>query len=169
MLARRALLTSATAILVLSLAAPAAAQAREPIPMVATFSILGDMAKRIGGEHVDVTTLVGPDGDTHVYQPTPADARAISEARILVVNGLGFEGWLNRLIDASDFRGIRVTATDGIEPIVFGDEHEHGDIHKVHAEEDGHDHDRGDQAEAGDDHDREKHAEVATHDHEDDH
>ncbi len=169
MLARRALLTSTTAILALSLATPAAAQSYEPIPMVATFSILGDMVKRIGGEHVDVTTLVGPDGDTHVYQPTPAAARAISEARILVVNGLGFEGWLNRLIDASDFRGIRVLATDGIEPIVFGDEHDHGDRHKVHAEEDGHDHDRGDLAEAGDDHDRGKHAGVATHDHEDDH
>ena len=157
MLARRAILTSATAILALSLAGPAAAQSRGPIAMVATFSILGDMVKRIGGEHVDVTTLVGPDGDTHVYQPTPADARAISEARILVVNGLGFEGWLDRLIDASDFRGVRVMATDGIEPIMFGDEHDPGDSHKVRTEEDEHDHDR------------ETHAGSATHDHDDDH
>ena len=57
-------------------------------PVVATFSILGDMVERIGGEHIAVTTLVGPDGDAHVYQPTPADARAVSEAEILVVNGL---------------------------------------------------------------------------------
>ena len=111
---RRAFLNAATAVFALSLAAPAAAQSDRPIPVVATFSILGDMVKHIGGEHVDVTTLVGPDGDTHVYQPTPADARAVSEARVLVVNGLQFEGWLDRLIDASDFRGIRVVATEGI-------------------------------------------------------
>ena len=120
---RRALLTTAAAILALSLAAPAFARPDRPIKVVATFSILGDMVKRIGGEHVAVTTLVGPDGDTHVYQPTPADARAVSEARILIVNGLQFEGWLDRLIDASDFRGVRVVATEGIEPIAFDDEH----------------------------------------------
>ena len=162
---RRALLISATALLAMSLAAPAIAQSDRPIPVVATFSILGDMVKRIGGEHVAVTTLVGPDGDTHVYQPTPADARAVSEARVLVVNGLQFEGWLDRLIDASDFRGIRVVATEGIEPIALDDEHGHGGSLEVHAEKAGHDHD--DQAEAGHDHDREEHAEVATRDHDD--
>ncbi|MDE0061081.1 MAG: zinc ABC transporter substrate-binding protein [Defluviicoccus sp.] len=156
MLARRALPTSAAAVLALSfafaLAAPAAAQPDRPIPVVATFSILGDMVKRIGGERVAVTTLVGPDGDTHVYQPTPADARAVSEAKILVVNGLQFEGWLDRLIDASDFDGIRVVATDGIEPIAFDDEHgahaqarDGEDDHDKHAESDhreGHGHDK---------------------------
>ena len=117
MLTRRAFLRSATIILSLSLAAPAAAQSDRPILVVATFSILGDMVKRIGGKHVDVTTLVGPNSDTHVYQPTPADARAVSEAQILVVNGLQFEGWLDRLINASDFSGVRVVATDGVEPL----------------------------------------------------
>ena len=102
---RRAFLNSATAVLALSLAAPAIAESDGAIPVVATFSILGDMVERIGGEHVAVTTLVGPDGDTHVYQPTPADARAVSEATILVVNGLQFEGWLDRLIDAYGLRG----------------------------------------------------------------
>ncbi len=138
--ARRALLTSAAA-LALSLAAPALAQPGKPIPVVATFSILGDMAKRIGGEHVAVTTLVGPDGDTHVYQPTPADARAVSEAKVLVVNGLRFEGWLDRLVDASDFRGIRAVATEGIEPIPLDDKHAEGDDHddRDHAESDRHD------------------------------
>ena len=165
MLARRALLTSAAALAV-SLAAPAIAQSDRPIPVVATFSILGDMVKRIGGEHVAVTTLVGPDGDTHVYQPTPAGARAVSEAKIIVVNGLQFEGWLDRLIDASDFRGVRVVATDGIKPIAFDDEHDHGDL-EVRAEEAGHDHDHDDQAKTGHDHDREEHAEAATHDHDD--
>ena len=73
--------SATTAVLALSLAAPAIAVSDKPIPVVATFSILGDMVKRIGGERVSVTTLVGPDGDAHVYQPTPADARAVSEAR----------------------------------------------------------------------------------------
>ena len=80
MLTRRALLNSATTVLALSLAAPAIAQSDGPIPVVATFSILGDMVERIGGEHVSVETLVGPDGGTHVYQPTPADARAVTSA-----------------------------------------------------------------------------------------
>ncbi len=167
MLARRALLTSAAAVLAVSLAAPAVARSDRPIPVVATFSILGDMVKRIGGEHVAVTTLVGPDGDTHVYQPTPADARAVSEAKILVVNGLQFEGWLDRLIDASDFRGVRVVATEGVDLIAFDDEHDNGGGHEAHAEEAGHDHDHDDHAEAGhdDDHEHEEHAEGDDHDH----
>ena len=148
---RRALLTSAAAVLALSLTAPAIAQSGKPIPVVATSSILGDMVKRIGGERVAVTTLVGPDGDTHVYQPTPADARAVSEAKILVVNGLGFEGWLDRLVETAEFGGVRVVATAGIDPITFedgdGDDHvgghgheeseaaeEHGDEHDEHGE-----------------------------------
>ena len=183
---RRALLTSAAAIFALSLAAPAIAESDRPTPVVATFSILGDMVERIGGEHVAVTTLVGPDGDTHVYQPTPADARAVSEAEILVVNGLQFEGWLDRLIDASDFDGMRVVATDGIDPIAFDDEHDdehdNGGGHEDHAEEDGHDHDHDEHEEAGHDdhhdhdeheeaghdgHDHEAHAEAGHDDHED--
>ncbi|MEM9012422.1 MAG: zinc ABC transporter substrate-binding protein [Pseudomonadota bacterium] len=165
MISRRALLASATA-LALSVAPPVLAQSGEPMRVVATFSILGDMIERIGGSHVSVTTLVGPDGDAHVYQPTPAAARAVSEAEILVVNGLDFEGWLDRLIDASDFDGTRVVATEGIEPIAFeegdddhGDhaEHGHGDDHDDHAKADAHDHEA--HAEAGhDDHDHDDHA-----------
>ncbi|MED5573175.1 MAG: zinc ABC transporter substrate-binding protein, partial [Pseudomonadota bacterium] len=86
---------------------------------------------RIGGNHISSITLVGRDGDTHVYRPTPADARAVKEASILFVNGLEFEGWMERLVDASGFDGLRVVATEGIEPIPFKDEH---DDHK-----DGHD------------------------------
>ena len=159
----KTILTSAAAVLALSLAVPAAAESDSPIPVVATFSILGDMVKRIGGEHVAVTTLVGPNGDTHVYQPTPADARAVSEAKILVVNGLRFEGWLDRLIDAADFNGIRVVATEGIELAAFDDEHDGGG-HEIRAEEDGHDHDDDDHAE--DRHDDDDHAEDR-HDHDD--
>ena len=167
MLTRRALLSSATAVLALSLAAPAIAHSDKPIPVVATFSILGDMVKRIGGEHVSVTTLVGPDGDAHIYQPTPADARAVSEAKILVSNGLQFEGWLDRLVDASEFDRMRVVATEGIEPVAFDDEHDHTDL-EVHAEEAGHDDDHDDHAEeVAHGRDDETHAEAATHDHDD--
>ena len=153
---RRAFLNSASAILALSVAAPAIAHSDGPIPVVATFSILGDMVKRIGGEHAAVKTLVGPDGDTHVFQPTPADARAVSEAKIIVVNGLQFEGWLDRLTEASDFRGVRVVATDGIEPIPLEhgadtharDDHDDGGEHAEHD-----DHDDGDEHAEHDDHD----------------
>ncbi|MDE0416753.1 MAG: metal ABC transporter substrate-binding protein [bacterium] len=146
----RAFLGSAIAAIALSLAIPMVAQSNEPMRVVATFSILGDMVGRIGDEHVSVITLVGPDGDTHVYQPTPTAARAVSEADILIVNGLQFEGWLDRLIDASDFDGVRVVATDGIEPMAFDDMHGHVDSHEDHAEAT-HDDDHEEHAEAGHD------------------
>ncbi|MEM6466396.1 MAG: zinc ABC transporter substrate-binding protein, partial [Pseudomonadota bacterium] len=85
----------------LSLSVPSWAFADEPIPVVATFTILGDMVERIGGDHVALTTLVGRNGDAHVYQPTPTAARAVSEADILFTNGLEFEGWLDRLAEAA--------------------------------------------------------------------
>ena len=162
---RRTLLKSASAAVALSLATPALAQSDRPIPVVATFSILGDMVARIGGEHVAITTLVGPNGDAHVYQPTPQAARAVSEAEILVVNGLQFEGWLDRLIEASDFDGRRVVATAGIEPIAFGEDAE-ADGHDHGGEKDhGHDHER----DHSHDHGHEDHAGHDTHDHGDDH
>ena len=111
MLTRRALRSSATAFLVLSLAAPAFAKSDNPIPVVATFSILGDMGKRIGGEHVSVTTLVGPDGDTHVHQPTlpmrgpSAKRRSLSEAPAKDVV---------RLIQQIRERGIRAVFMENI-------------------------------------------------------
>ena len=161
MTTRRTLLQSATAIVALSMTGPAIAQSNEPIPVVATFSILGDMVKRIGGDHVDVTTLVGPNGDAHVYQPTPQAARAVSETDMLVLNGLNFEGWIDRLVEASDFDGTQVVVSAGITPIAFGDgdDDAHEDDHDDddHAEEhDDHDHDDHDhemKADAGHDHD----------------
>ena len=149
MITRQIFLRSAAVILALTAAGPAVSQANKPIPVVATFSILGDMVERIGGEHVAVATLVGPDGDAHVYQPTPADARAVNKAKVLVVNGLEFEGWLDRLIDASDFNGMRVKATDGIEPIAF----EEGDDHAKHDDDEKHkDHGKQDEHAKDDDH-----------------
>ncbi|MEL6523255.1 MAG: zinc ABC transporter substrate-binding protein, partial [Pseudomonadota bacterium] len=133
MTSRRFLLRSATALVALSLGGPVVAQSAEPMRVVATFSILGDMVERIGGDAVTVTTLVGPNGDTHVYQPTPAAARAVSEADVLIVNGLEFEGWLDRLIEAAEFRGTRVVATNGIEAIAYEEGEGHDDHHDEHA------------------------------------
>ena len=137
---RRAVLATVLA----ALALPAAAQ-DEPLLVVATFSVLGDMAERIGGERVEVTTLVGAGGDTHVYRPTPADARAVAEADLLLVNGLDFEGWIDRLVEASGFEGPTVVATDGIEPLPAEGHHDaDGEEDAEHGEEehghDGHDH-----------------------------
>ncbi len=112
---------------VISISTPSLLHAKDPIPVVATFSILGDLVKQIGGKHISLATLVGPDGDAHVYKPTPADAKAVSNAKVLFVNGLEFEGWINRLVDASDFKGLRVVSTKGIEAIPFGEDGHHGD------------------------------------------
>ncbi len=99
-------------------ASPLHAQAR--LNVVASFSILGDFVKNIGGDRVAVTTLVGADGDVHVYTPTPADARLISDARLLVVNGFGLEGWLPRLTQAAGGKATIVIATAGITPLKAG-------------------------------------------------
>jgi len=134
MKSRRLILKSATALVALSLAGPTVAWADDHKRVVATFSILGDMVDRIGGDHIELTTLVGPDGDAHVYQPTPQDARAVSEADVLIINGLEFEGWLERLTEAANFDGELVVATRGIDAIPFGeDDHEDHHGHGEHA------------------------------------
>jgi zinc/manganese transport system substrate-binding protein len=93
-------------------AAPVRAQSR--VRVVATFSILGDMVKQVGGDRVEVVTLVGPDGDVHVYSPTPADAKALGAARAIFVNGLGLEGWIARLIAVSGGRAPVIVASTGV-------------------------------------------------------
>ena len=137
---RSTLLKFIATVFSLTLIATASGTPDRPLRAVATFSILGDMVSRIGGEHVAVTTLVGPNGDAHVYRPTPAAARAVSEAQILVVNGLNFEGWLDRLIQASDFAGIRAVATARIEPMAVedGDDHGHDRDHREGESAEGH-------------------------------
>lgn len=85
-----------------------------PTKVVASFSILADLVKNIGGDYVSVTTIVGPNEDAHVYQPTPLDSIMISEADLVIINGLGFEGWIERLIKASGFRGTPVIASQGV-------------------------------------------------------
>jgi len=92
-------------------ASPAWADTR--LKVVATFSILADLVREVGGDAVEIVTLVGPDSDAHTYQPKPGDARSLAGAKVLVSNGLGFEGWIDRLADAADFKGTRVVASAG--------------------------------------------------------
>ena len=92
------------------------ARAQDKLNVVATFSILADFVKNVGGDRVEVKSLVGPNGDAHVYQPTPADAKTVSDAKLVFVNGLGFEGWMARLVKASGTKAAMVTATKGVKP-----------------------------------------------------
>lgn len=83
--------------------------------VVASFSILGDMVQQVGGDHVKVTTFVGPNGDPHTFEPSARDSAVISKADVVVVNGLGLEGWLDRLVKASGFHGTLVVASQGVQ------------------------------------------------------
>jgi zinc/manganese transport system substrate-binding protein len=97
-----------------------AARAQDRLNVVASFSILGDFVRNVGGDRVSVTTLVGPDGDVHVYTPAPSDAKKITDAKLLVINGLGLEGWLPRLVQSSGGKANIVTASQGITPRKLG-------------------------------------------------
>jgi zinc/manganese transport system substrate-binding protein len=94
--------------------------AAERLNVVASFSILGDFVRTVGGDNVNLTTLVGADSDVHVYTPTPSDAKTVADARLLVVNGLGLEGWLPRLLQSSASKAQSVAATTGIAPLKLG-------------------------------------------------
>jgi zinc/manganese transport system substrate-binding protein len=119
---------AATALAALFVAASARAQDR--LNVIASFSILGDFVKNVGGDRVEVATLVGPNGNAHVYAPSPGDAKKVVDAKLVFVNGLGFEGWLERLVKASGTKAPIVVATKGIKPLERAGEH-------------GHDHDHG--------------------------
>src|SRR5262249_1471574 len=122
MLTRRRAL-AATALAALFVAAPARAQDR--LKVIASFSILGDLVKNVGGDRVEVATLVGPNGNAHVYAPSPGDAKKVADAKLVFVNGLGFEGWLERLVKASGTKAPIVIATKGIKPLERTGDHDH--------------------------------------------
>ena len=125
MLTRRALAAAALA----ALFAAAPAQAQQRLDVVATFSILGDLVKNVGGDRVAVQSLVGPNGNAHVYAPSPGDAKKVADAKVVFVNGLGFEGWLERLVKASGTKASIVVATRGIKPRERASDHEHDHDH----------------------------------------
>ncbi|MCP5280164.1 MAG: metal ABC transporter substrate-binding protein [Rhodoferax sp.] len=108
-------------------------QAADRLPVVASFSILGDLVSVVGGDRVSVSVLVGPDEDAHVFEPRPADAKQILHSRMLVINGLGFEPWAVRLAKSAGFKGTTVVASAGVRPRVMAEEdgntkkgHDHG-------------------------------------------
>lgn len=111
---RLRLLTLALALLAPAL--PLSAQTTKPLQVVASFSILADMAREVAGDAAQVHALVGPNADAHVFEPTPADAQRLAKADLVIVNGLHFEGWIDRLVRASGYRGKVVEATQGITP-----------------------------------------------------
>ena len=88
--------------------------AKDRLTAVATFSILGDFVKNVAGDRVEVTSLVGPNGDVHVYSPIPSDARKLSVANVVFINGLGLEGWMTRLITASSTKAPIIVSTKGV-------------------------------------------------------
>ena len=98
------------------------APAQDRINVVATFSILGDLVKNVGGDRVEVATLVGPNSDTHVFSPTPGVAKKLGAAKVVFVNGLGFEGWLTRLVKASGTKAPTVVAGRGVKTRKMEDE-----------------------------------------------
>lgn len=115
---RRQLILLPLAIAVL----PTSAQQQHPLRVVASFSILADLLQNVGGNAIDVSTLVGPDADAHVFEPRPADAKRLAHADLVVVNGLGFEGWMDRLVRSSGYQGPITIASAGITPRRFGKE-----------------------------------------------
>jgi zinc/manganese transport system substrate-binding protein len=108
-----------------------------PLKVVASFTVIADLAKNVGGDRVEITTIVGPDGDAHVYEPRPSDAVAMAKADVVLVNGLHFEGFLQRLVEASATNAAIVELTKGVTPIDFKAEFAEADAdHGA----DGHDH-----------------------------
>jgi zinc/manganese transport system substrate-binding protein len=116
------------------------------LKVVASFSIIGDFAKNVGGDRIELTTLVGPDGDAHVYEPKPTDAVAMAGADVVLVNGLQFEGFLQRLVDASATKASIVELTKGVETLKMEEEGHHNEAAEAKegeehaAEEEGHHH-----------------------------
>ncbi|WP_105385235.1 zinc ABC transporter substrate-binding protein AztC [Neorhizobium alkalisoli] len=133
----------ATCASLLTLGGFASSASAAQLKVVASFSIIADFAKNVGGDRVDISTLVGPDGDAHVYEPRPADAAALEGADVVLINGLQFEGFMSRLIEASGTKASVVEVTKGIEPLKSAEEE--------------HDHEKEEKAEAGHDHEKEAH------------
>jgi zinc/manganese transport system substrate-binding protein len=111
-------------------AAPAAsAQQGAPVKAVASFSIMADLVKQVGGERVEVVSLVGPDADMHGFQPGPGEIRMLRDAKLFVINGLGFEGWADRLLKSTGFKGHPLVASRGLKALpaaAGGHGHGHG-------------------------------------------
>ena len=116
LLTRRAMLGVLLALLTLPRSARAQTPEAAPLKVVATFSVLGDLTQAVGGENIQLTTLIGPGVDAHTYDPSPTDLAMLERADVIVENGLGFEPWLDNFLDSTNFQGERIVASDGITP-----------------------------------------------------
>lgn len=122
-------------LLVAVVAGPPLVHAAGEVKAVATFSIVGDFVRQVGGERVQVSVLVEAGGDAHVFQPSPAQARTVSQAQLVFSNGMGYESWVKRLLQSANFKGTHVSTTQGIKPLTNqpaggqGDGHGHGHAH----------------------------------------
>src|SRR5260370_10671063 len=126
MLPRRQGIAATACAALFALAATAAAAQDSPsarLKVIASFSILGDFVRNVGGDRLEVATLVGPNGNAHVYAPSPADAKKVAAARLVFVNGLGFEGWLDRLVETTGTKAPIIVRTKGIQPLQRADAH----------------------------------------------
>jgi zinc/manganese transport system substrate-binding protein len=143
------------------------------LKVVTSFSVLNDLVQEVGGEHISLTNLVEANGDAHVYQPSPMDAQAVAEADLLVVNGLGFEGWMERLEQSAGFKGVKIAATDGVNLIHLGEEDEHHEEEGHHDEDEHHDeeghHDEDEHHDEKGHHDEDEHHDEKGHHDEDGH
>jgi len=125
------------AALALPIGARAQTPTAAPLHVVATFSVLGDLTQAVGGENVQLNTLIGPGVDAHTYDPSPADLAMLEQADVIVENGLGFEPWLDNFLDSTSFQGERIIASDGITPR-HADDTEHDEEEEAHDEDHAH-------------------------------
>ncbi|RYJ61030.1 metal ABC transporter substrate-binding protein [Pseudomonas songnenensis] len=109
---------------VLALWLPLSLQAAEKLQVVTSFSILADLTREVGGDHVELTNLVDADADAHVYEPSPDDAKALLRADLIIANGLGFEPWLERVLASSEPKGKRINASAGVVPLMLDEDGE---------------------------------------------
>lgn len=112
---------------------PGHAQTNATVKAVASFSILGDLVRQVGGDRVQVDVLVGPGADAHVFQPSPSHAKQVAQAQVVFANGLGFEGWLQRLLQTAGYKGRPVLVSQGIQPLRSAEgDHDHQTGHHGH-------------------------------------
>ncbi|AZZ47710.1 metal ABC transporter substrate-binding protein [Pseudomonadaceae bacterium SI-3] len=108
----------------LALWLPFSLHAADKLNVVTSFSILADLTREVGGDHIEVINLVGADADAHLYEPSPDDARALLRADLIIANGLGFEPWLERLLKSSEPTGKRIDASAGVVPLMLEEDGE---------------------------------------------
>ena len=137
MITRRNIITFGTMVLAAT-GLPAARAQEQRLKVVASFSILGDLARQVGGDRIEVTSIVGPNQDAHVFQPSPADARKLAGAALVIVNGLGFDTFMDKLVAASGGKPMRVTAAAGLDLMKkpAGATDDHGHKHGAAAQKD---------------------------------